>query len=568
MLVGLAIGGGAAVALGALVFGPRLWPAQPARSMVAPLPVPPGDQEIALINSGTSYSTWERVVIGLKRAAVADSTLEVDDSGAFRDQSTAVPEVMVGRKGVAGRLWFRWYKVASDAPAEKWVEALAARSPPPLAVLGGWSSDRAVELAVALKKQLDRGGWAGDPPLLLIAQATAETLAHEPADPNQFSPPDGRKLIDVYPERTFRFCFTNRQMAAAVTDFVFTDPTLRPGLVDWPGQRTAPGLHAAPAAAAGPWAALANLADVAVDDAPRAFLLAWEDDPYSLDLRQQFQAAIVRELRPHGPTDEEFARFCRNFPTRDIAFSTGPFARPNPPEIEAARSVLNALPPRGYRSLLVIPTVDAPARRVLRYLCEGVPVIGRRLVATTGDGVSVNTVYRDGEFAWPVRAIPVPLVLFTHQDPFRWDTSADPPMPEGCAYRRPNCTDEARHAALIGQMVIRGAFPSGTPGEAPQIVSSTNQLRDRFRVLPRPPEPGLPTATRPFFQADGNRRADTAPYIVLLRPKLPERQVSPTARADAVVQVYRGERRGAEWDWMKVHEEEIEQGRADWGTEE
>ena len=48
------------------------------------------------------------------------------------------------------------------------------------------------------------------------------------APPDQLRP--ARNLLDVYDDRSFRFCFSNRQMAEAVLDFVWDRPELRPKL--------------------------------------------------------------------------------------------------------------------------------------------------------------------------------------------------------------------------------------------------------------------------------------------------------------------------------------------------
>src|SRR5262249_39180079 len=160
----------------------------------------------------------------------------VDDSGAFPVHTTAVPEIVVRRQGYAGSLRIRWYKVTDDATQEDWVKALAVRDPAPLAVVGGWSSYRAKELAEAMRA----ANWGAVRPLLFLTQATADNVDLDPDNPSPRRDP----LISVY-DQSFRFCFTNRQMAEAVTDFVLSDPGLRPGPVAWPG------LHAVPASATG-----------------------------------------------------------------------------------------------------------------------------------------------------------------------------------------------------------------------------------------------------------------------------------------------------------------------------
>src|SRR5262245_8837180 len=145
---------------------------RPPKSPARPLPVESGDREIAWLHNPTSFETWENFVWGVKRAEMAadggPAGLEVDDSAAFPDRATAVPEIVVRRKGFAGSLRIRWYKVTDDATQEAWVAALAARDPAPLAVIGGWSSDRAKELADAMRT----ANWSGPKPLLFLTQAT------------------------------------------------------------------------------------------------------------------------------------------------------------------------------------------------------------------------------------------------------------------------------------------------------------------------------------------------------------------------------------------------------------
>src|SRR5262249_38717084 len=162
------------------------------------------------------------------------------------------------------------------------------------AMVGGWSSDRAKELADAMAPIV----WPDQKPVLLLTQATAETV--EPENYESGTPPP--KLIKLY-DRSFRFCFTNKQMAKAVTDFALTDPPLRPG------PAVLPGLRAVPAAAGGPWTMLPFLAELEADtpgvpaysNAPAnepgipAFAVAWNDDPYSLDLAEQFRETFAAE---------------------------------------------------------------------------------------------------------------------------------------------------------------------------------------------------------------------------------------------------------------------------------
>src|SRR5436189_3369414 len=91
----------------------------------APSTVPEGDQEVAWIHAATSGPSWERFVAGVHRARREWPELQVDDSRAFLDQTTAIPEVVLGVSGSSGRLRIRWYKLTSETPSAQWVRRLA-----------------------------------------------------------------------------------------------------------------------------------------------------------------------------------------------------------------------------------------------------------------------------------------------------------------------------------------------------------------------------------------------------------------------------------------------------------
>ena len=509
-----------------------------------PLPVPDGDREVAWLHIPTSGETWENFVWGMKRAEMAaagvPTGLRVDDSAAFPDRTTAVPEVVIARDGFAGKLRVRWYKVTNYAPTDAWVKSLAARGPAPLVVVGGWSSDRARELAEAMAAT----AWPGPKPLLLMATATADAVyPDEDSYAADYRPPT---LIGLY-DRSYRFCFTNRQMAEAVADFVLTDPALRPGPAVLPGMRSVFG------AAGGGWAMLPWLAEMntvppgvaAFPDAPSArpgvpaFAVAWKDDPYSLDLSQQFREVFAEQGalpgRPRLAVESTL-----------LPFSAGRFARPNPYEAQVVDHILANLPRRGERTVIVVPTVTAPARRVLGALAQGSPGAARRLVAVTGDGIPVNALYRDGEFAWPVRAIPIPLVLFTHTDPFDWDEANDHAPPPGYALRppaRPGDTRSSTEDVLLfntmARVLTRGAFPDGSG----RVVAGADALADRFAAL-----------APPFFDTAGNRLAGSGEHVVVLRPT--PRVDGAVTYPDAVLDVYT---RGDGGPWLRIHSRPVVQ---------
>src|SRR5688500_6134105 len=67
--------------------------------LARPVPVPDGDQEVAWLHTSTNAGTWERFVAGVQRASLAVPGMRVDDSHAFLDQTTDVPEVVIGVDG-------------------------------------------------------------------------------------------------------------------------------------------------------------------------------------------------------------------------------------------------------------------------------------------------------------------------------------------------------------------------------------------------------------------------------------------------------------------------------------
>jgi hypothetical protein len=498
------------------------------RTAADPKPVPSGDLEIAWVHNPTSFESWDNFVWGVKRAEMVEdgspSDLQVDDSGAFPHRTTAVPEIVIRRKGYDGSLRIRWYKVTDIATQEAWVNALAARNPPPLAILGGWSSDRAKELAVAMRDK----NWPASRPLLFLITATADKV--DPEDDNT-SGDQGPSLISVY-DRSFRFCFTNRQMADAVTDFVLSDPTLRPGSIGWPGLRTIT------AAAAGTLTAVTALAAETKIELPSfpAFAIEWKDDPYSTDLSYKFREAFQQRTGPGSGLPRLEMR------VNPVPFSTGRMNRPNPVEAEVAEHILNNLPPQGTRTVFVVPSVTAPTRRVLRSLVQGNPAVGRKVVAVTGDGLGVNTFFRDRDFAWPVRSLPIPVVMFTHADPFGWDIpGSGPAPPKGYELETPlpgavrSSTEDIQLFTRLTRVVASGIFPGGST----TIVANSDALASNLKSL----KPA-------FFDKDGNRVSGRGEHIVVLRPVFPGEAPPDRPHLDAWLEVYSNQAEIKGWQLM------------------
>lgn len=475
-----------------------------------PASVPSGDIEMAWLHTSTNGPTWERFVYGLVRTQLTVPGLTVDDSNAFNETTTAVPEVVFSMADRPGKLRVRWYKLTTDATTDHWVNALAERDPAPVALIGGGSSDRAADLARAMNRRKD---WAGERPLLFITTATADELEPGPDDASDLRAA-AQNLIDVYDDLSFRFCFTNRQMAEAVIDFTEHNPErlATPSQQAFGGVASAVALHARLSAP------------------PKVLSVVWKDDPFSTDLHDRFGDALRGKL----PRE-----------TWEVRYSIGSFATPNFYEARTAESILAVCrdnPTR--RILLILPTVTQPARRLLRALVEGEPRLRDRLVVVTGDGIPVNAFTRDGQFAWPVHALPVPVVLFTHNDPAGWDAPGSP-APPGYELRPPNTTEEVLHFARLGRILVEGVFGlGGTPG----VGSPAGSAELCRRLHARSPA---------FFEPSGERRGGSGEYVVVLRPNPPES--GPHGLPEATLDIYR---RSTHRGWEKVNTLDIDQRRA------
>jgi hypothetical protein len=481
---------------------------------IRPRSVPPGDQEIAWFHTATNLNTWERFIAGVLYAARSDRELQVDDSQAFPEMTASIPEVVISHRRCSGNLRIRWYKQSSQAGMADWVRALARRHPPPLAIVGGGSSDRALELAYSLAGQTD---WQGAPPLLLITTATADKMYTSSGEFRELD------LMQVYEKRSFRFCFTNRQMARAVVDFVWNHRELRPRRPLW-------SLGASVAAQSG-WQAILPALAASRDPWPaEVFRVQWNDDPYSVDLANQFGYVLIT---PNAEEESDQRPWLGALTARallDVGSSIGGYLRPNSYEDEAARRLAVGdafhipIPREPFqRSLLVLPASPNPARRLLTTLNSASPEIGRHVVALTGDSINMNNVYRDGPIMWNVRIVPIPLVFFAHQNPVAWDSPPEGDSASAIRLDPPNSTDEVLHFADIVRILTKAVFGSATSTaqRSGVILSRSDELADRFRSI----DP-------PFFDEKGNRQGGTGEYIVYLRPRLADEPARPLAKLE------------------------------------
>jgi hypothetical protein len=482
-----------------------------------PLPVKKGEREIVWLYAATSAPTWERFV---RAVQVAGTRLQkdhadvlVENANAFPRQTTAVPEITLVLRDREMRLSFRWYKLTSQQKSQDWIRALMKRKPPPLAIIGGSTSDVAIELAQQLRELAKSDE---DAPLLFLTTATADTVS--PADnPGQADASNPISLNRIYDGHTFRFCFTNQQMARAITDFVWSQNELRP-------------------------------------DSDPVYMVSWEDDPYSKDLTSGFYQALRRpaveavardvgSVVPGGfPTTpgnwaySQF-RYAMQSPPQQIDSSVGSFSRPNRFEEKVAEYLMDELdrmdklenhrPQR--QPLLVLSGQTQPSRRFLQALVRISPLKARRFVVVTGDAIAFNTIYRDRLVAWPIQDLPFSLVLFAHRNPIDIDagfTQTATPQSADSASRTTGTEDLLLFVdmveALVGSM-YQGSQPPANARQLGERIRLARQVRLRGNAVSWGDE------GTPMFDELGNRYSGMGEHVVWLKPTVHDERVKPEA---------------------------------------
>jgi hypothetical protein len=466
-----------------------------------PRPLQPGDQEIVFLYQANSGATWERFVAAAKQLQ-EQRGVPLDMSRAYPKQTTDVPELVLNADS-GGRLVFRWYKLTGTQKAGDWVDALLSRSPPPLAFIGGNTSDAAVELALELKRGAARLPEE-ERPLLLLTTATADFVEQnespETPPPTPYEP--GVRLTDVYPGRTFRFCFTNRQMAGAIVDFLWSQPDLRP-------------------------------------DPDPVYYVNWNDDSYSKDLAAQFEwalnrsssRAVAREcawafgLAPTGAYPWHLG-LPRAEPMRSgllvtpqiIASSVGTFDRPNRWEWDAARWLIDEYRTQSARRrpLLVLTGQSRPSRRFLRAMEQNDRAAARQFIVACGDSIAFNTVFRDRDVAWPIQDLPFDLVFFCHRNPVDAEAGfqADAAAGSETSGSGPTGTEDK---LLFEDMLTALVASASNPQESVSSMTTAERLRS-VRVR-----------NRELFRPTGNRQSATGEHVVWLRPTVEEGREMPEA---------------------------------------
>jgi hypothetical protein len=139
---------------------------------------------------------------------------------------------------------------------------------------------------------------------------------------------------------------------------------------------------------------------------------------------------------------------------------------------------------------------------LLHAVIEADPKAAGKLVVVTGDGLPLNAVLRDGEFAWPAADLPVPLVFFAHNNPVAWDGATI--APPGYEFRPPNGTEEAMHFGELSKVLANACFPTDQPTttRADDLVARLRQRID-------------------FFDPNGERNANAGEHVIAVLPGRP-----------------------------------------------
>ena len=205
----------------------------------------------------------------------------------------------------------------SDTRAE--VRRLVRDSDPPVVFVGSTTSVLTVAIAESLRDEGAKG------PLLAIPWATA-VMVQRPADEGGEARPDLVPLIEIDPERTFRFCPNNRRLADSVVDcLVARDEGRLPS---------------------------------------RVFLVVDPFDPYSDDLASCFRQ-VIRARQP----DVEIVERADAVDLPSFTHSTNSLPEPSPAENKLADAILTSRESNDIRpTWVVLPLQDQPARRLITAL--------------------------------------------------------------------------------------------------------------------------------------------------------------------------------------------------------
>lgn len=331
-------------------------------------PPAPADAEVAIFFPSTSVSAWPDFVEAIKLAAKErDLEVQCDEAGHACTVMTSPLPVR-----------FQWYPAIGSYEIQQSVREACQKRQPPIAVVGANNTLMTEALGGAIR-DCDQEGQS---PLLLMTTATAD------------------ELINLVPDRTFRFGFSNRYQAEAVVARLARMIEESPNPMD----RSRP---------------------------VRAVLVQVEDNPFSLDLARDFEEVLSADL---GATfidpPKSFAPRSDSTGTAhgwSLDTATGGTEEPSPAEIRLAKAMLDTLLENPEaRPVIVLPAGGdlfgrlgrawtAEVRR--RSLTEDQKTFLSRLVFLSGDSLDYFDFAEAKRGQVPPLSTPGPVIFFCHGNP-------------------------------------------------------------------------------------------------------------------------------------------------------
>jgi hypothetical protein len=269
-----------------------------------------------------------------------------------------------------------------------------------------------------------------------------------------------------------------------------------------------------------------------------AYVVNWDDDPYSVDLSENFKEVLSKSAARKVPLW-----------SIGIPYSLGGYTQPNSWEVQVVEKLMAALAehPKQRRSLLVLPATPQSARRFLRGVERTAPLEAGKFVVATGDGIDFNVIYRDRRLNWPIQDLPFTLVLFCHRnpvDPIAFEPESPDFQPGVSAVAEKTTTsthDLLLYRDTVAMIVDAACRKTGVPASP-----------ERMKVHLR--EAHLPDG-QPYFDEHGNQRSGAGEYIVVLQPVRQGSRVLPRAQ----IQVWnRSAASGDGRHWQRVRELEVD----------
>ena len=427
-----------------------------------PCPVPNGFREIAWLAPPSSSLGWQRLVaaaqFGFSKGTFPECSLEI--SNAFPSDPAKTPEFLIRWKSKT--LVWRWYRADEELAI---TEKLLERNPPPIAMVGGTSTDNAKQLAERLA--MAACSHSMGKPVLMLTTATADDISY-----TETPAPMRRKLLKIHEGLTFRAGFSNNYMAHILINFLKSQSV-------WTGSLPAP------------------------------WIMKWEDDPYATDLMEAFRNSW-KNLPDHQGSSAELPN------PISIKSSVGGLARPNVDESSAATLFTERA--SKFTNLennwLVLCGQILPSRRLLKVMSRENGSRMRGLTVVSGDTLGFNTIYRDWQELWPSIDLPYRLVFFCHQNPV--DTAAGFEADPSAAMRHlaTGTEDLLLDRDVIHSLIEGWKFIADTDGPV-ELASCLKKLK----YIPTGPTLATAIDNLPnFFDYEGNRMPATGEHLVTLSP--------------------------------------------------